>query len=80
MPVSRTVAPGLIASMRLTVVTPGSVLHFSADAASVAAICVTAVALPARVGFTVSRDTVSLGWSWLRSRTTGSTSATAVPA
>ena len=79
-PLSRMVAPGLTESMRLTAVMPGSVVQRSADAASFAASCVTAVALPARVGFTFRRDTVSLGWRRVRSRTTGRTSATAVPA
>ena len=69
-----------MASRRFTAVTPGSVLHRSTDAASVPATCVTALAEPARVGFTCSRITSPSFWRRLPSSTTGSVSATAVPA
>ena len=74
-------APGFTAPRALTLVTPGIEFHFVAESCSVAPSCVTACAVPARVGCTFNRATggtsAPLG---CRARTTGRTSETGVPA
>ena len=79
-PVSSTVAPGFGCSGALTLVTCGSSLQRATDAASVAAICVTAWVCPARVGEIFSRASGAGSDARVRgSMSSGSASATGVP-
>ena len=79
-PVSSTVAAGLVGSGALMLVTCGSSAQRASDAASVAAICVAACDCPARVGATFRRASGAGSDARVRgSMSSGSASATGVP-
>ena len=74
-------APGFTSVIGLTTVIGGSSSHRSTDAGSVSAICVAAWVAPARVVSTfTSTKKLSSPSAAEESSTTGSTSATGVPA